>query len=177
MYSTPSFDDRLAQALHFNRAELQANRAGELTEAQVEQIRRIAHARLWHHAGQLLLRLMLLIGYVAVAYILNPITAPSVVLLIGGCLFGLPSLFQVIDLYDCWQDMRSDLGTRTVRNIRGCVKSAIYDVKSGGMVHIGKYRFGQLSPEVVYAFIQGNTYHVYYAPKTQIILSVEPLRG
>lgn len=177
MRPNPPLNDTLAHALRFNHADVVANRAGKMTDAQVSRIRRITHTRLRHHAGQLLLRLTLLIGYVIVAYLINPITAPSVVLLIGGCLFGLPSLFQVIDLYDCWRDMRTDLRTRAVRKIRGCIKLALYDVKSGGTLHIGKYHFHRLPKSVINAFTQGEYYYLYYAPKTQIILSAEPLRG
>ena len=165
----------LAEALNFTQSTLKANRNGRMTHEQTEIVRQQSYARLRKYAGKLLIRLGILVAYVGIAYVINPFATTTVVLLIGGCLFGLPAFFQTIDIRDAWSDLRTDINQREVKMVVGRVKFAQYGEKARHLIHIERQTFHDLPEQVLSVFTAGERYRIYYSAKTKIILSAEPI--
>jgi len=180
---SPDPDPELAQALNFDREDLQANRAGWLT---VRQEKRLSDQ---HRTSQ---RWMITFGIAAMGIAISWSLASTfadfaVEVLVLGAAVILIALVQILSIlqvhFQQWQSLRIDAGMGGVASITGPVTLT---AKGGGGGLLGRLR-GQsphytlavaglhfhVTAEAYYAFHNLGYYTVYYTPQARVILSAE----
>jgi hypothetical protein len=164
--------DTLAQAVDFSPEMLAANRAGQLAEGQISDLKDSLTAILWR--GLITSGVYLL--FVGVSSQLPYVKTRRgwVYVGVGGwrSIVALLLLLVIIavSFYPAilkWADIRSGRATRAV----GVVTKR--QRKAGTSFVVGNLEF-RVSPAVYAALQDGDSYQVYYTPYSKTLLSIEP---
>lgn len=161
-----SATDRLADAFAFTTDDLTANRAGRLSQRQLEALhrreRRASVIVLLFTLGMAVVPALSLAVFVTAGNM--PMMGLSVFLLVGLPMLG----YWVAD-----SERRRWHRDRT-GNVAASIYGPVWPVSAPGQprIRIENLEF-EVSPEQLTAFQPGATYSVYYTPRTRTILSVE----
>ncbi len=155
----------LAQLLDFTQHDLNANRSGRLTERQRAhlQLRRDASSALLSTGvGGLIVVAALCIGQTH--------DAPK---LHVELLFVIPIAFALTYSVQLWLNFTRDLSVRRVEAVSGCATAQTR--LHCHRLRIGHSRFTVADETVATAFQSGAEYRAYYARRSKILLSAEPI--
>ncbi len=166
-------EDSLNRALEFTVEDLAANRNGFLSSAQRLQLEQ----QRWKGARGYVL-LAAVFGVVALIPALRFFTSSirDTNDLIGACIFGALTLALAWTAYTRWQQIHFDAARGTASVISGIVRLETRTVNRGNVVYKLKIQGldFQVSEAALQVFTDGETYRVYYAPESKIVLSAEP---
>lgn len=164
-----SATDQLADAFAFTTEDLAANRAGRLSQRQVEALRRRERRA----------------SVIVLLFTLGMAVVPALALLVFALAGNMPmiglSVFLLVGLPMLGYWVADSERRRWRRDRTGDVAASIYGpvwpASASGRTGHPRIRIENLefevSPEQLAAFQPGVTYSVYYTPRTRTILSVE----
>ena len=156
---------QLAQLLDFTQHDLNANRSGRLTERQRAhlQLRRDASSALLSTGvGGLIVVAVLCIGQTHDASKLHV-----------ELLFVIPIAFALTYIIQLWFNFTRDLSARRVEAVSGCATAQTR--LHCHRLRIGHSRFTVADETVATAFQSGAEYRAYYARRSKMLLSAEPI--
>lgn len=156
---------QLAQLLDFTQHDLNANRSGRLTERQR------AHLQLRRDASSALLSTGVG-GLIVVAAICVGQTHEASKLHVE-LLFVIPIAFVLAYIVQLWLNFTRDLSARRVDTVNGCVTAQ--NRLHWHRLLIGHSRFTVDDETVAAAFQSGTAYRAYYARRSKLLLSAEPI--
>ncbi|MBK8029116.1 MAG: hypothetical protein IPK17_06300 [Chloroflexi bacterium] len=152
---------QLAQLLDFTQHDLNANRSGRLTERQR------AHLQLRRDASSALLSTGVG-GLIVVAAVCVGL-AQDISKLHVELLFVIPIAFVLAYIIQLWVNFTRDLSARRVDAVSGCATA------QRARLRIGHSRFTVADETVATAFQSGAEYRAYYARRSKMLLSAEPI--
>jgi len=157
----------LAQLLQFDQNDLAANRKGYLTQAQHERLSQ----------GQAsALTVSLFMGAAVVISLFAGVLFGGLVLAVCGSLSLLGGLLTLIEIYSGQHSYGQDLDSGQVESIQGRVvvrqKEDLHGTGYYYDLSVGDIRF-RLNEVQAQAFATGDTYILYYTPRSRVLLSAE----
>jgi hypothetical protein len=156
---------QLAQLLDFTQHDLNANRSGRLTERQR------AHLQLRRDASSALLSTGVG-GLIVVAAVCVGL-AQDISKLHVELLFVIPIAFALAYSIQLWLNFTRDLSARRVEAVKGCATT--HTRLRWHTLRIGHNRFTVDDETVAAAFQSGAEYRAYYARRSKMLLSAEPI--
>jgi hypothetical protein len=165
------FNENLARALDFTEDDLATNREGKLSTRQKEFLRRKAFSEIKDQPAVQRFGcfwLLLLVGL-----FVGAIGGDVVTVTVARLVVGLPVIILVFQFFRVWRHIGMDMDKGTVTSDTGKVS-----LKVGEYDHLLSFpnvAFA-IGEDVLLAFHNDESYRIYYAPNTRVILSAEPMR-
>jgi hypothetical protein len=173
--SKREIDRVLASGLEFTARDLAANRKGVMTEGQKNVLRHV-HRESVSDYRPIVYILGAMFGCFFTAVFAFGFDYESIVdLICGAIFFGLGTLLVGVDLIRRWSPVKQDLAEGSIRSASGVV--VLLPVQP--QAKIGKLAIGgeifKLDMDGYLRFKHLDTYTIYYAPRSKVILSAEPM--
>lgn len=174
----PASSEQLIQVFRFNIDDLQANRNGQFSSAQMRRLRGERWRKVWPY-----LSFAILGGLMAVFMGLNYSagTRAGGDVNIGFIVFGIAVFFGVLAIVSLWRIVPAwrkatrNLKDEELKVMSGPIKCIIEKDKQGDplyFVRIGSQKFA-LSQKQYAAFSDGVRYKLYYASVSRLVLAAE----
>jgi hypothetical protein len=163
----------LEQALNFTPAELAANRQGHLSDGQRRLLRRRSYYPVAAYSLLAVIILAALFGFLGGSN--SPILFSQT-----GCLVSSPFILVIIFFAILgirkWKQFNTDVTIGRVAGVSGKISMDMYAAGYGLMVlnlKVQGKKFNLTKPAML-ALRNGESYTIYYAPTSKIVLSAEP---
>ncbi len=166
-------EEALMQAIGFTEEDLEANREGQLSQRQRDEIKRLRMT--WY-------------GIKIICVVISPIVLILLILPLFDSRTNKSGLFIFIAMavtvlgysayyaMERWNQYRKDLAENRTAVIEGRVKIKVFHYKEPKYkISIEDVRF-EVSKEIFLTFKNGDPYIIYYAPYSNKLLSAEWLR-
>ncbi len=175
MQKTKKYEERLMDVLHYDDDDLEANRAGRMTQRQIKRLNqdRILLMLLWLIPALLGVGALSLSCMVVFAVSTQHMDTLLFLLIIGfGVIIWLTLYFGAKS-----KRLVADLREQRVEEVEGRIDLSLQYGRNNiaYAVQVDDERFALKKP-VFFAFKNGDPYRIYYAPHSKRILSVEWLR-